>query len=109
VLSVVPATNTVRVGPRERLDVTTISAVRPVWTSGVGPDRPLSCQVQLRAHGMVSDATVTVSGDQIVARLVRPQRGVAAGQALVMYDAETVVGSATITSVARDAQPAVAG
>jgi len=80
-----------------------------VWTSGVSPKPPLVCQVQLRAHGMVSDATVTVSGDRLVADLNRPQRGVAAGQALVVYDGETVVGSATIASVARVAAPAVAG
>jgi len=34
---------------------------------------------------------------------------VAAGHALVVYDGETVVGSATIVSVARVAAPAVAG
>ena len=85
VLSLEPATNTVLVGPREQLEVTRIIAEHPVWTSGVSPNGPLACQVQLRAHGMVSDATVTVSGDRLVAALNRPQRGVAAGQALVMY------------------------
>jgi hypothetical protein len=34
---------------------------------------------------------------------------VAAGQALVVYDGETVVGSATIASVAQAVAPAVAG
>ncbi len=108
-LSLEPATNTVLVGPREQLEVTRIIAEHPVWTSGVSPNGPLACQVQLRAHGMVSDATVTVSGDRLVAALDRPQRGVAAGQALVMYDAEMVIGSATIASVARAAAPAAAG
>jgi tRNA-specific 2-thiouridylase len=109
VLSLEPATNTVVVGPQERLEVTRIVAEHPVWTSGVSPQRQLACQVQLRAHGMVSDATVTVSGDRLVAELKRPQRGVAAGQALVVYNGETVVGSATIASVAQAAAPAVAG
>jgi tRNA-specific 2-thiouridylase len=58
---------------------------------------------------MVSDATVTVSGNRLVADLNPPQRGVAAGQALVVYDGGTVVGSATIASVARVAAPAAAG
>ena len=109
VLSLEPATNTVLVGPQDRLEVTRIVAEHPVWTSGVSPKPPLVCQVQLRAHGMVSDATVTVSGNRLVADLNRPQRGVAAGQALVVYDGETVVGSATIASVARVAAPAGAG
>ena len=56
------------------------------------------CDVQLRAHGMTSPATVSVSGDDVTATLSVPQTGVAAGQALVMYDGDTVLGSATITA-----------
>jgi tRNA-specific 2-thiouridylase len=53
---------------------------------------------------MVSAAEVEVSGATVVARLVEAQHGVAAGQALVMYDGDAVLGSATITST----QPAPA-
>jgi tRNA-specific 2-thiouridylase len=59
--------------------------------------------VQLRAHGMTSPATVTVAGHSVSAALDVPQRGVAAGQALVMYDGDVVLGSATITSARRAA------
>ena len=67
-----------------------------------GPSgRPLTdgtdCLVQLRAHGTVTPATVSVDGDSVIARLRGTQRGVAAGQALVMYDDDEVLGSATIT------------
>jgi tRNA-specific 2-thiouridylase len=109
VLSVVPATNTVLVGSPAQLEVTRISGEHPGWTSGGAPTGPFAGQVQVRAHGMVSNAGVIPFADRLVARLDRPQRGVAAGQAIVVYDADTVVGSATITSVARDAEPAVAG
>jgi len=44
-----------------------------------------------------------VGVDGITARLHEPQRGVAAGQALVMYDGDTVLGSATIASAQRAA------
>ena len=37
-----------------------------------------------------------------------PQVGVAAGQALVMYDGDTVLGSATITSTERTAHEVTA-
>ena len=98
VLSVQPKTNTVVVGPGEMLDANEIVAAAPVWTSGVVPSGPLDCAVQLRAHGMVSAAVVEVCADRVVARLKQSQRGVAAGQALVMYDGDEVVGSATISA-----------
>ena len=100
VLSIAPATNTVVVGPAAQLDADEIRADRPVWPAAEPGDR-FDCQVQLRAHGMVSPATVTARGGSIVATLHRPQRGVAAGQALVMYDGDTVLGSATITHALR--------
>ena len=97
VLSIQPATNQVTVGRGELLDVDQITAARPVWTNGP-PAAAFDCAVQLRAHGMVSNARVEVETDQVAVRLVEPQRGVAAGQALVMYDGDRVLGSATITA-----------
>jgi tRNA-specific 2-thiouridylase len=96
VLSIQPRTNTVVVGPAELLDAHEVRAERPVWTCGATPGSPFECLVQLRAHGMVSPAVVSIEGDSLLARLHVPQRGVAAGQALVMYDGDAVLGSATI-------------
>jgi tRNA-specific 2-thiouridylase len=100
VLAIRPATNTVVVGPRARLAVDRISAARPVWSSGRDQELPLACSVQLRAHGLVTPATVRSDDDGLVAELAQPQYGVAAGQALVMYDGDLVLGSATITHAA---------
>jgi tRNA-specific 2-thiouridylase len=47
---------------------------------------------------MTSPASVTVAGSEVRATLHRAQHGVAAGQALVMYDGDAVLGSATITA-----------
>jgi tRNA-specific 2-thiouridylase len=105
VLAIRPATNTVVVGPADRLDVDEIEATDPVWSGGSVVDGS-QCWVQVRAHGDVSPATISVSGAQIVARLHTPQRGVAAGQALVCYDGDTVLGSATISATRRACQPA---
>ena len=99
VLSIQPVNNRVVVGRGELLDVDEIVADRAVWTSPQADT--FDCVVQLRAHGMVSPATVTVDGDTVVAQLRGSQRGVAAGQALVMYDGDTVLGSATITAARR--------
>jgi tRNA-uridine 2-sulfurtransferase len=101
VLSITPTTNTVTVGPAEALEVSTVRATRPVWTGGRRPEGPIECEVQLRAHGVVVPAAVTVDGDTLHADLRRPVRGVAAGQAIVAYRpdpaGDVVLGSATIT------------
>ncbi len=100
VLSITPVTNTVTVGPAEALDVSLVVGDRPVWTSG--PDRDVSCEVQLRAHGETVPAMVDVDGGQLTALLNRPARGIASGQAVVCYrpdaDGDVVLGSATIVS-----------
>jgi tRNA-specific 2-thiouridylase len=100
VLSITPVTNTVTVGPREDLEVDVVTATRPIWH---GASTPIECEVQLRAHGEVVPATVTVADGVLTARLHKPARGVAAGQAIVAYRADAtegdvVLGSATITA-----------
>jgi tRNA-specific 2-thiouridylase len=96
VLDVSPVTNTVTVGPAEDLDVDTLTAIRPRW-SGPAPLRPVECLAQVRAHGEVVPAVAWCGdGDQVVVELRRPLRGVAPGQAVVLYDGELVLGSATI-------------
>ncbi|GAA4127824.1 tRNA 2-thiouridine(34) synthase MnmA [Actinomadura keratinilytica] len=100
VLDISPVTNTVTVGPREALDVDEIVGERPVWLSEP-PAGPLPCQVQLRAHGEVHDCVAETAGDTVRIRLARPARGVAAGQAAVLYDGDRVLGSSTIATTAR--------
>jgi tRNA-uridine 2-sulfurtransferase len=103
VLSIRPKDNTVLVGPGELLDTDVVCAEPVVWTAGSAPGGQFPCAVQLRAHGMTSSADVTVEAGAVTATLHTPQRGVAAGQALVMYDGDTVLGSATITATRRTA------
>jgi tRNA-specific 2-thiouridylase len=57
--------------------------------------------VQVRAHGETVPATAFVTGDVVDLALQTPQRGVAPGQAAVMYDGERVVGSVTIGSTSK--------
>jgi tRNA-specific 2-thiouridylase len=98
VLSIRPSDNTVVVGPKDMLRTITVAASAPVWTAGAPPSTLFPCAVQLRAHGMTSPATVRLDAGAVTATLDVAQTGVAAGQALVMYDGDTVVGSATITT-----------
>ena len=108
VLSIEPATGTVTVGPGALLDVAVVTGTRPVWTAGAAPDGPVECLAQLRAHGAALPATATVAADAVEVRLHAPARGVAAGQAVVLYAGDTVLGSATVLATG-GVEPAGAG
>jgi len=99
VLSISPVERTVTVGPVEALDVTTVWAGRPVWTSAER-SLPLSCEVQLRAHGRPIGCTVEGDGAGWRIGLAAAERGIAAGQAAVLYDGDTVLGAATVSGTA---------
>jgi tRNA-specific 2-thiouridylase len=97
VLGIEPVTRTVTIGPAEGLDITEITATRPVWTGCAPPAQPFDCLVQLRAHGEVHACTVSLEGDLLRIRMHHPARGVAKGQTAVLYLDDTVVASATIS------------
>ncbi len=109
VLDIEPVSRTVLVGPAEALDVGEITAVRPVWTGCAPPADPIEADVQLRAHGEVHRATCSQSGDQVAIRLHATARGVAKGQAAVLYAGDTVLGSATIAGTVRESAVAAGG
>jgi tRNA-specific 2-thiouridylase len=100
VLSLTPVTGTVTVGPAEALDVTRIRGGPPRWC-GEAPIVPFAGLAQVRAHGEPVPCTASVEADGLCVELGAPIRGVAPGQAIVLYDAERVVGSATIESADR--------
>jgi tRNA-specific 2-thiouridylase len=57
----------------------------------------VECLVQLRAHGEVHACTAWMEDDAVRVRLHHPARGVARGQAAVLYAGDAVLGSATIS------------
>jgi tRNA-uridine 2-sulfurtransferase len=97
VLDIEPVSNTVTVGPAQALDVLAIEAKQAVWSGCAAPAEPVDCVVQLRAHGEPYPATARPHGDALHIALGQPARGVARGQAAVLYDGDVVLGSATIT------------
>ena len=92
------------VGPPVLLEVDRVEGVRPRWC-GPAPEAPVEGTVQLRAHGEPVEAVVVrehrADGEVVVASLRERVRGVAPGQAVVLYDGTRVVGSATISRTAR--------
>ncbi len=102
VLDISPATNTVTVGGAAQLSVAAVVGVEPRWC-GPAPAGPIDCHAQLRAHGMLTPARAEVSADgtSVHVRLADPARGVAPGQAVVLYAGSRVIGSATIDTTTR--------
>ncbi len=95
VLDISPVTRTVTVGAAPRLEVTTLVGTSPRWC-GPAPESELRCTAQVRAHGEPVAARAVADGDAVHVELDEPLRGVAPGQAVVLYDGSRVVGSATI-------------
>jgi tRNA-uridine 2-sulfurtransferase len=98
VLDITPVDGRVSVGPAEALDIDHIVGLRPRWC---GPAAGGAYTVQVRAHGGIAPGEVTVEADRLLVRLSEPIRGVARGQAVVLYDGDRVVGSATIDEAAK--------
>ena len=108
VLDIEPVTRTVTVGSAEGLEITEITADRPVWTGCAPPPAaaPRECLVQLRAHGDTHACTAWLEGGLLRIRLRDPARGVARGQAAVLYDGGAVLGSGTISAASAVPAPA---
>ena len=97
VLKIEPKTNTVVVGTHEALAVSLIIGDRPIWCGPI-PQGNTEYRgfAQVRAHGAPAACTYSHNGSEITAQLDEPIFGLAAGQGLVIYDGDRVVGSATV-------------
>jgi tRNA-specific 2-thiouridylase len=100
VLDISPVNNTVTVGPVDALDVTALTALKPRWC-GAAPAGPGTYTAQLRAHGGETEVTAALVDGSLEVTFAEPVRGVAPGQAIVLYDGTRVVGSATIATTTR--------
>ncbi|MER5973452.1 tRNA 2-thiouridine(34) synthase MnmA [Streptomyces sp. NPDC002055] len=100
VLDISPVNNTVTVGPSDALDVSGLTAIRPRWC-GTAPTGPGRYTAQLRAHGGETEVTAEPLDGELRVTFAEPVRGVAPGQAIVLYDGTRVVGSATIATTER--------
>lgn len=99
-------TATVTVGPIEALDIDCLFADRLIWIHEDIPEGEFPCTVQVRAHGGLVDAIASVDSNRVATiKLLKPLRGVACGQAAVLYKpdeaGDIVLGSGTICRTQR--------
>lgn len=92
-----PAANTVTLGPDSALYTRKLVAEAPNWISIPAPEGPISVTAKTRHSQREAAAAAELLPDGRM-RVVfqEPQRAVTPGQAVVLYDGETVVGGGTI-------------
>lgn len=92
-----PAANTVTLGPDSALYTRELTADRLNWISIPALERPMAVTAKTR-HSQREAAAVAepLPDGRIRVVFQEPQRAVTPGQAVVLYDGETVVGGGTI-------------
>ncbi|MBP3936630.1 MAG: tRNA 2-thiouridine(34) synthase MnmA [Clostridia bacterium] len=88
--------NTVVLGPNESLFTTELTARDCNWIRWETPPDSFRCCARIRYQHAEQPATVYAEGDTMRVVFDRPQRAVAKGQAVVLYDGDTVLGGGTI-------------
>ncbi len=92
--------NTVTVGPNEALFRTTLRANDWNWISIPQLDRPIRAEAKVRYRHTPQPATVYPEENGYArVEFDEPQRAITAGQAVVIYDGDMVIGGGTITEV----------
>lgn len=86
---------TVRVGDRSDLLADEAVLGRVTW-AGTPPAAGAALAAQCAAHGAPRPATVVPAGEDAIVRFATPQRRVARGQSVVLYEGDEVVGGGIV-------------
>ena len=92
-----PVANTVTLAEERDLYSNELTATDFNWISGKAPDAPIECKAKIRYRQTEQPAIAfpQASGDVLV-RFEEAQSAIAPGQAVVLYDWDTVLGGGTI-------------
>ncbi len=102
VVEVDASANRVVVGPRELLSRKGLLADRVSWVAGSPPDDgPFEASVRIRYRGDDVAAVIEPLGDRIRVEFRGPQRAVAPGQSVVVYQADELLGGGRIVETSR--------
>ena len=95
------ASRRVVTGPAELLDVDLLEGEHPTWVNAALGSERAPVHAQVRAHGVPVPAHAHVEDSRLVVELDEPIRGLAPGQAVVLYDGTRVIGAATVNATHR--------
>lgn len=95
-----PADNTVVLAEEHQLYAPTAIARDFNWIAWEAPAAPIRVQARARYHQPEQDATAFVLPDgRVQVTFDRPQRALTKGQAIVLYQADVVIGGGTIEEI----------
>ena len=89
-------TDTVKIGSAKDLEVWKLYGDMPVFSNGFDFYNQVECQVQVRAHGGISDALASLHKGKLQVLLKNPILGVAPGQTMVLYQPDRLIGDKVI-------------
>ena len=103
VLSKNGADNTILLGDDAELYAPALTASHVNWISGETPPEPVRCAAKTRYSQTESPCTAyPLPGGRLRVVFDQPQRAITAGQAVVLYDGDTVLGGGTIDNSERE-------
>ncbi len=92
--------NTVTVGPNEALFSTSLLASDFNWIAMAELTEPLRCRAKARSRMTEQPATVYPEENGLVKVVFdEPQRAITTGQAVVLYEGDTVLGGGRIAKI----------
>jgi tRNA-specific 2-thiouridylase len=97
VVDIDPAGNRVTLGERQNLQRSTLIARNVNWLAD-RTDSPIRCQAKIRYNHDPQPATATLAVDELTITFDNPQLAITPGQAVVVYDEDTVMGGGWIES-----------
>ena len=99
VVRIVPDENTIVVGEDRELHGRSLTARSPSWIAGAPPSARFRALAKVRYGAPKAACAVTVRDDEVAVLFDEPQRAIAAGQAVVLYDEDEVLGGGVIAAV----------
>jgi len=101
VTAIDPKRNVITIGDEEGLLAHALTADAVRWVAGAPPAYEFAADVKVRYRAAPQPGTVRLRGDGIEVRFQQPQRAIAAGQAVVCYRNDEVLGGGIIATSAR--------
>jgi tRNA-specific 2-thiouridylase len=99
VTAIKPERNAVVVGTREQTYGSELIATDLNWIAIASPEHPIKVRARVRYRHPEAEATVTPLDEaSVYVKFTEPQMAITAGQAIVFYDGDTVIGGGTINS-----------
>ncbi len=99
VTAIKPERNAVVVGTREQTYGSELTATDLNWIAIASPEHPIRVRARVRYRHPEAEATVTPLDEaNVYVKFAEPQMAITAGQAIVFYDGDTVIGGGTINA-----------